>query len=75
MLSCLQGKPGAWNAGAEVSYASFQPLKNCSEVCLPAAFLSHQLAGVGGGGELNVSGARELEEERQAGRADLPPQL
>lgn len=49
--------------------------KKCSEVCLPAAFLSHQLAGVGGGGELNVSGARELEEERQAGRADPPPQL
>lgn len=27
---------------------------------------------MGGGGELNVSGARELEEERQAGRADPP---
>lgn len=51
MLSCLQGRPRSWNVAAEISYVSFQPLKNCSEVCLPAAvLLSHQMAGVGGGG-------------------------
>lgn len=50
MLSCLQGRPRAWNVAAEISCVSFQPLKNCSEVCLPAAVpLSHRMAGVGGG--------------------------
>lgn len=51
MLSCLQGRPRSCNVAAEISSVSFQPLKNCSEVCLPAAvLLSHQMAGVGGGG-------------------------
>lgn len=77
VLSCLQGRPRAWNVAAEISCVSFQPLKNCSEVCLPAAVpLSHRMAGVGGGeGELNLSGAGELGEERRARRADPPPRL
>lgn len=61
----------------QISGGSFQPLANCSEVCLPAAvLLSHQMAGVGGGGgEPNPSGAGELGEERRAARADPPPRL